>query len=401
MRKLNSGKQNSTQMVSEYGQKRLIRYADSFSELAGLIACGKEQAFEKDMSKQTGDRQFILLRNEQYRNREMLSGQLKEMARIMQSVAKESYNRIPFPERRFKLVYKSLKQIGVEMKDLIRFENEDGHTEIGLVARSRRKKCISLEDTAGLMSVALNKRLLAEREGASFIGQEYDMYCFYEEPTYQVMTGSARAVKETEKISGDNFSFYETAKGHQITLLSDGTGSGMSASDDSDQVIDLVQKLMEAGFSKEKAVQILNSSINVQGEEQNMPTLDICDLNLYTGGLELLKIGAACTYIKREHMIDRISGGSLPLGADSTIMPQTVKRDLSDGDYVIMVSDGIIDAVNCGMGEDMLSEFLGSISCQNPTEIAGQILNYCIHECKGQIRDDMTVLVIGLWENTM
>ena len=102
--------------------------------------------------------------------------------------------------------------------------------------------------------------------------------------------------------------------------------------------------------------------------------------------------------MERGRMIDRISGGNLPLGAWDHVEPRSVSRELLDSDYVIMLSDGIIDAAGRGMGEDVFAEFLGSITCTVPSEIANQILNYCIHQCKGQIKDDMTVLVIGLWE---
>ena len=69
-----------------------------------------------------------------------------------------------------------------------------------------------------------------------------------------------------------------------------------------------------------------------------------------------------------------------------------------DGDYIVMVSDGILDALSQGIGEDMLSELIGSTNLENPGEMANSILNFCIHQARGRIRDDMTVLVIGIWK---
>ena len=77
---------------------------------------------------------------------------------------------------------------------------------------------------------------------------------------------------------------------------------------------------------------------------------------------------------------------------------EIVGRTLLDGDYIIMFSDGITDALSQGIGEEMLAEVIGSCHLMNPGEIAGHILNFCIHQCKGHIRDDMTVLVIGIWK---
>ena len=46
----------------------------------------------------------------------------------------------------------------------------------------------------------------------------------------------------------------------------------------------------------------------------------------------------------------------------------------------------------------MLSEFIGSLTVENPGEMANTILRYCIQQSRGHIRDDMTVMVIGIWE---
>ena len=77
---------------------------------------------------------------------------------------------------------------------------------------------------------------------------------------------------------------------------------------------------------------------------------------------------------------------------------EAVGRSLMDGDYIIMISDGVLDALSQGIGEDMLPEVIGSTNLENPGEMANAILNFCIHQCRGRIRDDMTVLVIGIWK---
>ena len=64
---------------------------------------------------------------------------------------------------------------------------------------------------------------------------------------------------------------------------------------------------------------------------------------------------------------------------------------------MIMLSDGILDALSQGLGEEMLPEIIGRIEYTNPNEIANQILAYCLKQSNGQVRDDMTVLVIGIW----
>ena len=180
--------------------------------------------------------------------------------------------------------------------------------------------------------------------------------------------------------------------------MSDGMGSGEKASRDSGRVIEMTERLLEAGFRKESALQMVNGALAASGQEENMSTLDICDINLYTAECEFIKVGAACTYIKRGRLVDRLSAQNFPLGVFGQLETETLYRTLQNGDYIIMLSDGILDALSQGIGEEILPEIIGKIEDSNPNEIANQILAYCLKQSRGQIRDDMTVLVTGVWD---
>ena len=97
-------------------------------------------------------------------------------------------------------------------------------------------------------------------------------------------------------------------------ILSHGMGSGEKACGDSERVIEKMERLLEAGFRKETAVQMINGALVAAGQEENLSTLDICDINLYTGACEFMKVGAACSYIKRGRLVDRLSALNFPLG---------------------------------------------------------------------------------------
>ena len=64
-------------------------------------------------------------------------------------------------------------------------------------------------------------------------------------------------------------------------LLSDGTGSGEKACADSGKVLDLMEKMLEAGFGMETAINMVNSAVLSRGEQSNHPTLDICSLDSF------------------------------------------------------------------------------------------------------------------------
>jgi stage II sporulation protein E len=383
---------NIVTIIPEYGRQKLLGYAESFQDLAELFEEEKAEILPEDK-----DRQEYLWQKKLCESRGLLADHLKEMANIMSNVAKEAYQYHPIGERKYKQVAHCLKDVGILLKNFMILENEDGHLTMSLMMKTQIQEAVTLEDVADLISVAMNVRVRASDHTPLFMTKEWNVYYFLEEPAFHILTGFAKATKETEKISGDNYSFCEIEQGRMVAILSDGMGSGEKACEESGRVIEMMERLLEAGFRKEAAVQIINGALASGEQEQNMSTLDICELNLYTGACEFMKIGAACTYIKREHLVDRLSARNLPLGVFQQIEPETIHRQLQDGDYIIMLSDGVLDALEQGIGEEIFPELLGKISHTNPGEIAGQILNYCLHQSKGKIRDDMTVLVIGMW----
>ena len=382
-------------ILPEYGRRKLLTYADSIRELADSFK--ETEQIQRDGGKNQDRRDYVWQKrlNE---NKELMVTHLEEMAQIMLSLAEETRRCIPMGERRFKQIAHALREVGIQIKNLYLIENGMGHMEVSLTMKNMRADTLSSEEIGDLLSVLLNMHLVSAGDNAFFIGEEWQTYYFVQEAKFHVLTGVAKAVKETEKISGDNYAFFEGNAGNLTAVLSDGMGSGEKACTDSTMVVELMQKFLEAGFQMEVAIQMINSALLAGGENANMSTLDLCSLDLYNGECRFVKVGSACSYIKRQHLVDRISSGNLPLGIFQKPDTEAVGRTLMDGDYVIMVSDGILDALSQGIGEDMLSELIGGSSLENPGEMANAILNFCIHQCRGHIRDDMTVLVIGIWK---
>ena len=76
-----------------------------------------------------------------------------------------------------------------------------------------------------------------------------------------------------------------------------------------------------------------------------------------------------------------------------------VCRSLADGDYVIMMTDGVLEALQKNQYEETMCRIIRTVTEHNPREIAAKILQFALHLCGGCIQDDMTVLVLGVWEN--
>ena len=59
--------------------------------------------------------------------------------------------------------------------------------------------------------------------------------------------------------------------------------SFITAYKESELVVDLLEQFLEAGFTKETAVRMINSALIVRSDEQAFSTIDISSLDLYTG----------------------------------------------------------------------------------------------------------------------
>ena len=379
-------------LLSEYGRQKLLAYADSFKELARTL----EQEFTWE--DQGGSREDKLYGRVQWENRCLLAENLNEMAGVMAQVAGEVFSYKPFPAKKAKQIVQAMQSEGILVSDLYYIEQKPGRTKISLTMRTARTAGMGADEAADMLSVLLDLRLAPSMNCPYMIDSRVRSFTFVEEARYVMLTGAAKAIKENESKSGDNYSILESEKGRMILLLSDGMGSGEKACADSESVLDLMEKLIEAGYTPHAAAELINNAL-LAGGEQNMSTLDICEVDLYDGTCRFIKVGAAASFIKREHMVEQISSGSLPLGALRGIDENGVRRRLMDGDYVFLLSDGIVDALeNCDYKEE-LCEILGNLEQESPRELAEALLQIVLRKTGGHIRDDMTIVVFGLWEN--
>lgn len=379
--------------VSEYGKSRLLTYADSFRELA--------RSLEGGFDGEGVDRQSFLAARMLWENKQVLCENLNEVAQIMTKVASEVFRYRPLEERKQKIILHALKGEGIQITDMFYIERPGERTGIGLTMYTEKTGGYTSAEVADMLSVLLGHRLEASVTSPYFVDQTRRNYVFVEEAAFIVLTGAARAVKENETISGDNFSIIESEKGKVTILLSDGMGSGEKACADSEKVLDLMEKMVEAGYTMNTAVNLVNNALIAQGEERNMSTLDVCELDLYDGICEIQKIGAAASFLKRGASVEIIESHSLPLGIFQAVEPELIRRELMDGDYVVLMTDGALDALEQNQYEEAMCQFLEGLDEQNPKEIADRLLQFILHCSGGHVPDDMTVVVAGIWENAV
>lgn len=381
-----------TAQVSDLCRRKLLNYADTFNELS--------RSYDGEFQPIWSDRQKLLSEKRLWENRQIIREHLTEMAKIMTEVASEVVCFCPMEERKKRMLTMALKEEGIHVENPSYLPRTSGRQAVVLTLRTEIKGGISADEVADMVSVILDRRFQLSISSPCRVEREPHSFILEEEAGFQVLTGFSRAIKENEIISGDNFAVMEAEKGRVTVMLSDGTGSGEKAGQDSERVLDLMEKMLEAGYSIDGAVNLVNTALFITGEDRNHPTLDICDIDLYGGSCQLYKVGGAVTFLKREEKVEQLKAGTLPLGIFQQVDIPSIDRQLQDGDYLIMVSDGVIDALKGHDYENTLEEAISGIREQNPGEIAEKILRMAICIGGGHILDDMTVGVIGIWESS-
>lgn len=368
-------------------RQKLMGYAESFDELG--------KSFRQEIQITGNDRQGILEKCLFQQSRQIMGDHLQEVAKIMERVAGEELDYQPLEEKKKKSLIQALRTEKIIAKDLC-YIQDAGTTGISMTLYTDKMRC-KASQVADILTVLLQKNLQPSPGSPYLVEREPHSFIFVEEPGYIALTGVSRAVKEGEKVSGDQYATMESEKGKLTLLLSDGTGSGEDAGRGSARVMDLMEKMLEAGFGNEASVNLLNSALYAQNEEGDHPTIDICSLDLYTGECEICKVGGAPTFWKSRRGVERIGGESLPLGIFQKAPVEWQSCRLQPGDVLVMMTDGILDMPESG--EERIEEMLSGLQEQNPQEIAEKLLSYAICSCGGRIRDDMTVLVLSFWEN--
>uniref|UniRef100_UPI0040563C47 SpoIIE family protein phosphatase n=1 Tax=Acetatifactor sp. TaxID=1872090 RepID=UPI0040563C47 len=389
--KIEQQKKEQAAQVTELCRQKLLGYAESFQELAKSFNGG----FEGNAS----DRQSMLEEWKHWENKKVICDNLNELAQIMEKVATEELRFLPIESRKRKMILRELREEGIIADNVCYFPCSNGKNAVGMTLRTVRKEELAAEEIADMMSVLLERPLRVSAVSPYLVDSKCRSFIFVEEANYIALTGFAKVVRENEIISGDSYAFLESEKGKLTMLLSDGTGSGEKASRDSGRVLDLLEKMLEAGYGMNSAISLINSALYAKGEDSDHPTIDICNLDLYRGKCEFYKVGGAISFLKRGEKVEIISGGSLPLGIFRNIEVQSISKELQDEDYLIMMSDGVLDAFDNDNFEEWMSEAISGITEQNPGEIAERLLHLAICACEGHIGDDMTVLVAGVWKN--
>ena len=287
---------------------------------------------------------------------------------------------------------------GIRVKWIRIIERAPQKKEILILAKTVKRGFVTTKDVAAELSRCFEEDFYSNKENRLVVNDEFHQYSFSQEARFRILHGISRYNKDNKEVSGDNFMISQLECGKTVAALADGMGTGKKAFFESQAVIELMEQCLNAGFDEKTSIDMINMAFSAAEYAENPVTVDMSIINRNLGVLTCIKMGAASTFIKRENWVEIIKSTTLPIGVLEQVDYDCTEKKLYDGDYVVMLSDGILENLPFINKEEKMVEIINSITLKAPEAMAGEILKKSLEYNEMMAKDDCTVIVMGLFD---
>lgn len=320
----------------------------------------------------------------------LIADQLGGISSVMRDLSKEVDTEISFDGRREQKIIDELLFNDIVCSDVIVFERDARTCEASVVVRNTDAEKLKIPDIIGKIcksKMGVYEKFPSTKPGWTTLSlktsSKYDCVFAISQHT---KAGSSRSgdSHSVQRLNGDRFMF----------SLCDGMGSGKDAENTSEIAIGLIENFYKAGFDSELVLSSVNKLLSLQREEK-FSALDVCVLDLKNGFADFVKMASPISLIMSNENVSRIESGTLPLGIVDKVNPTTKKVVVSSGDNIVLVTDGVSDSFAT---DGAFEDFVKSCYAKNPQTIADKILEQALANNDGCARDDMTVMVVKMFD---
>ncbi len=281
----------------------------------------------------------------------------------------------------------------VERGDFSYRINMKPHNQLGEMAQSFDRMTESIASL--LVTVAEKERLQSEIEIAATIQRNL---LPKEGPQFRGVSFSAH-FEPTASIGGDYYDVFNLDKSRLAVAIGDVSGHGLSTGLVMAMVKAAITTLVEEGAEETSLFNRLNELVYRSTERRAFMTLAFTIFDLEHGTIRHTNAGHLYPYVLRKgSSLVSIECPSLPLGVRSEIVTHTEELKLEEGDAIVYLSDGIVEAQNSEgdpFGFDQLEKLLEQQSERSPSVIRDAILDAVArHSGSRAADDDRTVMVL-------
>lgn len=273
-----------------------------------------------------------------------------------------------------------------------------GRSRFYVSARAAGDGLVLSRQVADVLGKYFEKNLSAGMNSPSLFFDEFRTVVYEEQAMFKGRHYVRRIKKQGSLVSGDNFSVKEYEDGRLVMMISDGMGSGSRASCESCMLLDTMEEMLETGFTPEYSISFANSCLSKKNKGETFTTFDMVIIDMYDGTLSSYKQGASVTYILKHtgdgNDVREITGTSLPIGVLEDAECDMADEKLSDGDAVIMVSDGLVDMDT----DEQLAAVMRTLRIGDSKRMVDEIISSVLGRDDTVMRDDVTVMAVVLGE---
>lgn len=340
------------------------------------------------------------LKKQVLESRRLVADQLLGVSRVMNDFAKEIQREKEAHYLQEEQLLDALRGAGLEVGHIDIFRLEEGNIEIEMSIANDKGHGQSEKIIAPMLSDILGETVIVNNEEIGFYPNGYSHISFGSAKRYVVDVGLACVAKGGAFISGDSYSTIELGSGKYAIAISDGMGNGERAHLESNETLQLLQKILQSGIEETVAIKSVNSVLSLRSTDEIFSTLDLAMIDLQDAQAKFLKIGSIPSFIKRGNRVTKIEASNLPIGIIQEFDVDVVSEQMKAGDLLIMMSDGIFDAPKHVENKEVwMKRIIAEIGTDDPQEAADVILERVIRNGHGHIDDDMTVIVAKVNRN--
>lgn len=323
--------------------------------------------------------------------RDLIAKEALGVAEILRSLALESGALLKFHNRLERAVCDGLQKAGFIVTELLLYGEED-RLSVSLILAMKE---FSLSTLQSLISKMLGQPMCVCEQ--NYISDQKIYLSLKRANEFDAVFGISRKVKDGSEISGDTHSIVRLSNDRFLVALSDGMGSGRHAESVSSASLSLIESFYKAGLNQSLILDTVNKLLSINTEDC-FTALDVFVFDLNSCSADFIKYGSPYGFIISDGGIKIVEGNSLPLGIIESLKPAVATTTLSDGDMVLLVTDGISDAFGSS-GE--IIDFLRSVPAKNPQSLADEILNHALSLSGQNAKDDMTALAVRIYKKAV
>jgi stage II sporulation protein E len=341
------------------------------------------------------------LKKQVQESRRLVADQLLGVSTVMGNFAKEIQRERDNHYKQEELILEALQEYGIHIEHVEIYSLEQGNVDIDMTIPycNGHGECEKL--IAPMLSDILGENIVVDAEECASYPNGYCHVTFRSAKAFTIDTGVAHAAKDGGFVSGDSYSTIELGGGKHAVAISDGMGNGERAHIESQETLQLLQKILQSGIEEKVAIKSVNSVLSLRTTDEIFSTLDLAMIDLQNASVRFLKIGSTPSFIKRGNAVIKVQASNLPMGIIQEFDVDVVSEQLKAGDLLVMMSDGVFEGPKHVENYDLwMKRKIGELATDDPQEVADLIMEEVIRSRSGSIEDDMTVVVSKIKHNT-